>query len=347
VANSTNCTATGGTVTLNGGSSPDGGTASILLTANQTGGYVQGNSGFTVSTVTDHTISFWYKDGTGTATSIRIEGVLSGGGRGFFVFNDLNDGTNVFKGSTHTDSYGIQVFPNGWKRFYMGYNSTSGTNATGSFVFRIRINGIQDTQTCYLFGLQAETGLYPTSYIPTAGSTVTRSADVSTSSTVTRAADVASITGSNFSSWYNQSEGTVLFSSRPISLTSNNGQNGSSVFINSDNNNFLALSNDPRSGGGGRAGVFSGGIDQYNSNLMGSGISNRSIALAYKANDFSASTQGLTVVTDNSGTLPAPNKINIGVYPPTTPDFFANGTISRLTYYPTRLSNALLQKLTK
>jgi hypothetical protein len=178
VVNSTSVTATGGTVTLNGGSSPDGGTSSILLTANQAGGYVQGNSGFGVSTVTDHTISFWYKDGTGTATSIRIEGVLNGGGKGYFAFLDLNDGTNVSKYSTHTNSYGIQMFPNGWKRFYMGYNSTSGTNATGSFVFRIRINGIQDTQTCYLFGLQAETGFSPTSYIPTSGSTVTRSADV-------------------------------------------------------------------------------------------------------------------------------------------------------------------------
>ena len=47
---------------------------------------------------------------------------------------------------------------------------------------------------------QLEAGAFPTSYIPT------------TSATVTRAADNASMEGSNFSSWYNQSEGTFVTS---------------------------------------------------------------------------------------------------------------------------------------
>jgi hypothetical protein len=179
-ANSNSATGTGAVVTLNGGSSPNGGTNAILLTANQTGGYAQANTSFTVGTVADHTISFWYKNGTGTATSIRVEGVLNGVGRGYFTFNDVNNGANVSAGATHTATYGIQAFPGGWKRFYMGYNATSGTNATGFFQLRIRVYGIQDTQTCFLFGLQAEAGSFPTSYIPTTGSTVTRAADVAT-----------------------------------------------------------------------------------------------------------------------------------------------------------------------
>jgi hypothetical protein len=54
------------------------------------------------------------------------------------------------------------------------------------------------TSGLYLWGAQLEVGAFPTSYIPTIGSTRTR------------AADNASITGKNFSSWYRQDEGTVL-----------------------------------------------------------------------------------------------------------------------------------------
>jgi hypothetical protein len=54
----------------------------------------------------------------------------------------------------------------------------------------------------YFWGAQLEVGAFPTSYIPT------------TTSTVTRSADVASITGSNFSSWYRQDEGTMFIENR-------------------------------------------------------------------------------------------------------------------------------------
>ena len=78
------------------------------------------------------------------------------------------------------------------------------------------------TSGVYLWGAQLEESPYPTSYIPTTGSTVTRAADVSSSASVTRAADVASITGTNFSSWYNNTEGT-FFTDMAYGFTQNAG----------------------------------------------------------------------------------------------------------------------------
>ena len=327
VVNSTSVTATGGTVTLNGGSSPDGGTASILLTANQTGGYVQGNSGFGVSTVTDHTISFWYKDGTGTATSIRIEGILNGGGRAYFSFLDLNDGTNVSKYSTHTNSYGIQIFPNGWKRFYMGYNSASGTNATGSFVFKIRINGIQNTQTCYLFGLQAETGSFPTSYIPTSGSTVTRSTDV------------ASMTGTNFSSWYNQDQGTFTLKTSAIRsgatgilLGGISGAGYGEVEIARANNEvwFVDYLTSP-----------------FRKIIHDVSVGENRISGSYDNQTAQAiAVNGTVSTTSQSFTTNANIITGISLMRRNPQAYECNGHIASLTYYPYRLTDAQLEALT-
>ena len=57
---------------------------------------------------------------------------------------------------------------------------------------------------CICGGAQLEVGSFATSYIPTSGP--------NTGSTVTRAADIASITGTNFTDFYNQTEGTFSVS---------------------------------------------------------------------------------------------------------------------------------------
>ena len=57
-------------------------------------------------------------------------------------------------------------------------------------------------QDIYIWGVQLEEGAFPTSYIPTSGSTATRNPDN------------VSMTGDNFSDWYNQEQGSIVWIGR-------------------------------------------------------------------------------------------------------------------------------------
>jgi hypothetical protein len=89
----------------------------------------------------------------------------------------LNGNGSTIKGGATTVS--IKLVTNNWYlcnctftstqpfQFYIKLNNGSGTNYLG--------NG---TSGLYIYGFQSEVGSYPTSYIPTSASTVTRNADV-------------------------------------------------------------------------------------------------------------------------------------------------------------------------
>ena len=73
---------------------------------------------------------------------------------------------------------------NGWWRCQLTLTPA------GNTLYQWRV-GNNDSGDIYVWGAQLEPGSFPTSYIPTSGSTVTR------------AADIVDITGTNFSSFYN------------------------------------------------------------------------------------------------------------------------------------------------
>ena len=80
-----------------------------------------------------------------------------------------------------------------WQRFAFTFTAST----TGSVFIRI-VQGSGGDQSFAVWGAQLEAGAFPTSYIPTSGSTSTRGADT------------AQITGAGFSSFYNQSEGSLF-----------------------------------------------------------------------------------------------------------------------------------------
>jgi hypothetical protein len=185
------------------------------------------------------------------------------------------------------------------------------------------------TSGIYLWGAQLEAGAFPTSYIPT------------TTATVTRSADVCSISGSNFSAWYRQDEGTVFAELQP-QTTANHAHIG---FDDGSNERWRI---GWLTANGSNLVMVDGGVVQMNAQTSANDTwpvnSRRKAAAAYKVDDIAMSLQGSIPIVDTSATLPTPVKMTIGAAEATTQ---MTGTIRRLTYWPTRMPNSTLQAVTQ
>lgn len=239
-------------------------------------------------------------------------------------FNLANGTLGNVTGGTAT----ITAVGNGWYRC-----SITGIRATNlnNLIFMTTGNGVA-TYTgdgfsgIYIWGAQLEAGAFATSYIPTVASQVTR------------AADSASMTGTNFSSWYNPSEGSLYNEATPSVLGSyrissvNDGTSSNRVLLNASvsTGNAIVIT-----AGTQVADLFSGAT------AVGSLIKQ---AFAYKVNDFAFSGSGAAVATDSLGGVPLVNVMNIGAGHANTG--ILNGTIKKIAYYPRRLTNTQLQALT-
>lgn len=201
---------------------------------------------------------------------------------------------------------------------------TYGADVTGN----VRVHGVIDragsSPTVYAWGAQLEAGAFPTSYIPT------------TSSAVTRQADSASMTGTNFSSWYRQDEGSLCAEYFPSAASS-----GAVASLDMTGSISVILYDGLRS------------LTQYAyiGTAFGSlgnalpGVSAKA-AIGFNLSSASASLNGATTVNITT-TVPilVPNRLGIGSE--TSGSNIMNGHIKRITYYPKRLPNYQLQILTK
>lgn len=173
---------------------------------------------------------------------------------------------------------------------------------------------------------QLEQGAFATSVIPT------------TTAAATRNADVVSITGTNFSSWYRQNEGSFFCSTfAPKGLV---------IFGTGDtfdNTQYAVV------GPSGNVSIRSGGAVSAILNSPVSTTTNTSLAFAYAVNNFGAVSNGGAVSADSLGPVPVGQiRLKIGSSSwDTTGSNNINGTIRRLTYWPARLPDATLQALTR
>lgn len=313
--------AAGVTIGSNTAIAPDGSsTADKVISANSLVTQ-QAAQTFTFSAI-QYSVSVYAKAAEYTQAFIRLGGTLNLN----FVF-DLVAGT-VVSGSGAT----ITAVGNGWYRLTAVFTGQATTTGIG---FGPALNGAvaftgDGTSGILLWGAQLEAGAFPTSYIPT------------TSATATRAADLASMTGTNFSSWYRQDEGTLLTS---FSRIYSGNADGSDVLVSADdasqNNRIqVRLAGDTID-----MVVLSGGAIQVDTPGIGvPGTEVRTAAAAYKANDFAFTYAGLATQTDTSGVVPQTNRLGIGLNGANGE--YANSYIRRIVYWPVRVPNSQLQFIT-
>jgi len=190
-------------------------------------------------------------------------------------------------------------------------------------------NGVAVDITLRIGLPQLELGAFATSVIPT------------TTTALTRNADAASMTGTNFSDWYNAVEGTLYVEANTPDFAV------AYVFADINSNsltNYIRQSTSSL-----------GTISQFVVSDSGTAVASPGVAVtlgsvrkaagAYILNSIQQSVNGSLGTQDTSATIPAGlTQLNIGSR--STGANNVNGTIRRIAYYPVRLANTTLQALT-
>ncbi len=298
---------------------PDGSTDAVLLTATGTGAsnaWDNYNNTYGANLNDTMTYSFFIKAEAATTVSVGLFGATRGMTYNFDTDTVTATGADA---SAHVEHYG-----NDWVR--VGVTTTK----TNQFHYwQVNLGGT--TKTAHIWGVQLEVGSFPTSYIPTAGSTVTRSPDI------------ASIPVSAFG--YNQDAGTVV-----VEAQTNNPESSLPHLWQLDANlsdtrlacTFRSSSGAVRmfvqNGGSTDASLYRGTVLTETAEITTAG--------AWQTDDVAFSYDGSAVALDTDGcAIPVADTLRIGLtnIVGTTS---LNGHIKSMKYYPRRLTDAQLQELT-
>jgi len=268
---------------------------------------------------------------SGTQNFIQL--MFTGGDTNYANFN-ISSGVTGNK-SAGVSSSTISDVGNGWYRISV---TLTNSGASGFAIFWInsltdgRAPSTTSTGSIYLFGAQYEIGSFPTSYIGT------------TTSSVTRSADVCQITGTSFGSMWNQGEGSVV---AEWDARRNSGGQFTVYWARdaASSNTVLHTGREALSPPGVRFTAVSGAsvsAEIINAGFPDPGVQTKT-AGCYKVNDFAYAYNGNLVGTDTLGAVPVnPTDILIGSDPYSN---YLNGHIAKLIYYPARLTNTKLQQL--
>jgi hypothetical protein len=308
--------------------SPDGTlNADRVLDNNNNGEHlITGSYSGSITSGLDYTASVFFKsDGTGGKGVIRFYlGAWNNA-----VFN-LDDGTISYTSSGVSK---IENYGNGWYRCSLKFTAASDY---GNTIIQLAIANssnqfsYQGTSSLgnYFWGVQFEQGSYPTSYIPTNGSAVTRSAETAF--------------GSGDASTFNDSEGVLM---AEISALANDLTNRYILLGTTSNNVYIRYQNSSNSL---RCNVTVNGSSQFIAifNLDDETI-NSKISVKYKENDFSLYVNGFKLKTDLGGsTFTNGTLTELAFDNGLSNQFPFYGNIKQLQYFDTVLNDNELETLT-
>jgi hypothetical protein len=323
---------------------PSGGGTSTKITEDTNGPFQHGLIQYRSGTAGTYTLSVFLKSAERTVAYLQLSNFETAAAS---ITVDLTDGSVTTEPTnadyTYINGYTIP-YGNGWYRCIL--TATKATTTTYNNTVINPHNGVSAAYTgdgvsgIYVWGAQFETGSFPTSYIPTSGSQVTRQPDN------------ASITGTNFTDFYNQTEGTVYADTKMVGV-----QTGRYDRLWAITNFYVNLEGISLYVAGITGSTYRSSITITNSATEQIGGASVETALttpqlksafAFKQNDCASSYNGQQRFVDNIVDLSTfttpPDRLLIGQ--PQRFQGYSCMTVSQLRYYPERLTNSQLQTLT-
>lgn len=310
--------------------SPDGSmNGNLFYHTNASATYKSMTQGISLSTNTTYTHSVFIKNnGEPTINFVHFDGNDSLNSL-YFTYTFATD---TFSGRGVTGSTASfvtnpsrDIYPNGWIRIKYSFKELSGPSRYVSFKFDLDYSTAVAGRGYYLWGSQVEAGPNASTYIPTAGSQATR------------LTDTADMVGGNFSSWYNQTEGTVLVDLIPYPdmpyggvLTIGDGTANNCLHIWESGQSLISE-------------IFSSSVS-YGTGLGYFALNSGKFALAVKPGNYAEAFNGSVQSGTNKFEQPLVNQMYIGRS--RFGSLLFNGWVKRLAFYSQRLPNETLSTLT-
>ncbi len=319
------------TITSNSIISPDGTLNASTLTDNTANGIHRLRDSVSLSASTDYSLSVFAKKGT--LSNIQLALINTANSNTSSRVFDLENGvlgeslTNQTLSNSKITDYG-----NGWFKCEITaqlastpntYQITLATKSSGNATNASQVTYDGDgTGNVYIFGAQLEQGSYPTSYIPTNGTAITRAAETAI--------------GSGDAATFNDSEGVLM---AEISALANDGTNRYISISDGTSVNrihiFFTSSNTIR----GLIRPGNGNIDS-DVNIL---LFNKA-AYKYKSGDSAFWVNGFKVGVNTDTTMPSGlDQLNFNKGDGTS-DFY--GKTRELQYFDSVLTDAQLETLT-
>jgi len=306
---------TGVTVTANATIAPRGAQTADLLTSSANNW--RRSQAVTIANGSVYSFSCFVKKHT-TTNKIRFE-----------LYKGSNASNLDFVFSTETLSASdasltdlkVENYPNDWYRVSCKFTA----NGTNAIVYLYPSQGYGSSGSAYFWGAQLEAGDYPTSYIPTSGSAVTRTADTC---------------GDAGNGTIIKAEGGLF-----VDFTTSNTDNFKRIYIisNSDFNNsiFIQLSETSFA-----IQIVSGGTTLYSWGFVVTLSDRHKIALRYKDGDSKLYYNGVQkTATTASGTWFSEGLLNKFTFSPSS-FFNFYGEVNQAMIFNEALSDSELETIT-